>query len=79
MTFHDKFETVFHNGTLSDKLEKICDEVFVNSFDSYVDKMMTYSTTNHPLWMKFGFLSQSGMRGDRRLSSSTIRLATNVT
>ena len=35
MVSYDKFETVFCNDTLSDKLDKTCDELFVNSHGCY--------------------------------------------
>ena len=38
MLFDDKFETVFHYGTSSVEFKRICDELFVNSHDCYVEE-----------------------------------------
>ena len=37
VVFDDKFETVFHNGKSSEELDKICNQLFVESRDCYVE------------------------------------------
>ncbi|KAL7478696.1 hypothetical protein ACHAW6_004471 [Cyclotella cf. meneghiniana] len=41
VVFNDKFEMVFHNGTSTEELDKICDELFVNSRDCYMEGSTT--------------------------------------
>ncbi len=36
--FEDKFEMVFHNGKSTEDLDKICNELFVNSWDCFVEE-----------------------------------------
>lgn len=38
VVFDDNFQTVFHDGKTSEELDKICDELFVNSRDCYVEE-----------------------------------------
>ncbi|KAL7485176.1 hypothetical protein ACHAW6_010772 [Cyclotella cf. meneghiniana] len=38
VVFDDKFKTVFHDGKSSEELDNICDELFANSCDCYVEE-----------------------------------------
>eukprot|EP00804_Cyclotella_cryptica_P001027 CCRYP_008338-RA/>CCRYP_008338-RA protein AED:0.69 eAED:0.69 QI:0/0/0/0.5/0/0/2/0/219 len=38
VVFHDNFQTVFHDGKSSEELDKICDQLFVESRDCYVEE-----------------------------------------
>ena len=38
VVFDDKFETVFHDGKSTDELDAICDGLFVNNRDCYVEE-----------------------------------------
>ncbi len=38
VVFDDKFETIFHTGKSTEELDKICNELFVDSRDCYVEE-----------------------------------------
>ena len=38
VVFDDNFETVFHDGKSDDDLQKICDDLFVNNRDCFVEE-----------------------------------------
>eukprot|EP00804_Cyclotella_cryptica_P007127 CCRYP_020034-RB/>CCRYP_020034-RB protein AED:0.46 eAED:-0.11 QI:0/0/0/1/0/0/2/0/484 len=38
VVFNDNFQTVFHDGKSSEELDKICDQLFVESRDCYVEE-----------------------------------------
>ena len=37
VVFDDKFESVFHYGKISEELDKICAELFVNSREHFIE------------------------------------------
>ncbi|KAL7478108.1 hypothetical protein ACHAW6_003889 [Cyclotella cf. meneghiniana] len=38
VVFDDKFETIFHTGKSTEELDKICNHLFVESQDCYVEE-----------------------------------------
>ncbi|KAL7474978.1 hypothetical protein ACHAW6_000914 [Cyclotella cf. meneghiniana] len=38
VVFDDKFETIFHTGKSTEELDKICNELFVDSQDCYIEE-----------------------------------------
>ncbi|KAL7475562.1 hypothetical protein ACHAW6_001475 [Cyclotella cf. meneghiniana] len=38
VVFDDKFKTIFHTGKSTEELDKICNELFVESQDHYVEE-----------------------------------------